>query len=229
MRNSIRRLLAVAFAGAILCLSNCAMYRGKDRPTIANWPPSAASQKPSVKLVFVEHVHYANGATVPQYVSPFIGEAKRKELMARDLKEMGKNVHRAFEESGLVTLASEEAAKTDYTVEIRFQSHEKFSEANAFLTGFFGFIPPAKARITMTEVAIVKDAAGKEIGKIEKSETLSFWMQLFLIFYAPFAWPTTVANASLYDLGRAIVLDANAKGLLLPVTVAAPPSGAPPI
>ncbi len=224
MGHIARKLSTFVLAGAVLFLNHCAMYRGKDRPVIANWPPAAPSQKPSVKLVFVEHVHYANGTTVPQYVSPFIGEAKRKELMARDLEEMGKNVHRAFEESGLVTLVPEGSAKADYTAEVRFRSHEKFSEANAFLTGFFGFLPPTKTRLILTETATIKDAAGKELGKLEKSETLSFWMQLFLIFYSPFAWPTTVGNASLYDLGRAIVLDANAKGLLLPVVVAAPPS-----
>ena len=58
--------------------------------------------------------------------------------------------------------------------------------ASAFITGFTLFVIPGKYSNEITMETVFKDGTGNVLGRIEKRETITTWMQLFLIVAVPF-------------------------------------------
>jgi hypothetical protein len=89
------------------------------------------------------------------------------------------------------------------------------ARASGFLCGFTLGMIPAVVRENIIAVTTFRDRAGKELGSIRQSEMVSEWMQLFLIFAMPFRdEPQSIARSVYYDLNRATLEQAQAKGIL---------------
>ena len=78
---------------------------------------------------------------------------------------------------------------------------------------------PDKIEYSPTVTAVFKDRQGNIIGTFKKSGNVSIWIVFFLVFAMPFVdgfvdGPNTVAEGMFYDLHRAIINEAHAKGVL---------------
>jgi hypothetical protein len=74
---------------------------------------------------------------------------------------------------------------------------------------------PGYAKENVIMVTTFRDQAGKELGSIRKSETLSFWIQLFLVAVMPFREePQAIVRDTYYDLNRATLDQARTNGFL---------------
>ncbi len=186
-------------------LSGCASFRDDNRKTITSWPLQHPDSKPSINLN-VTGKAWINEKEVPadKVESDYGGQWRAQ-------------TSKAFEESGLfsaVRLGGTNLAEIQ--ANIQFEQRHRFSETLSFLLGFtFGLsslVIPQKASTTYMIMASFKDKDGHLIGSSNQSETVSTWMQLFLLFAMPFRdGPETTATAALYDLNRIVLQDIHDK------------------
>ena len=73
---------------------------------------------------------------------------------------------------------------------------------------------PAKSQDEFTVKTTLKNKHGQDLGTFAKKDTVSIWIELFLIFLMPFNWPNTVVTELLYDLNRDTINQAFGAGLL---------------
>jgi hypothetical protein len=104
----------------------------------------------------------------------------------------------------------------DFQADVQFEQRDEFSEKLSFVLGFtFGLaslVFPQKTSTAYVVMATFKDKDGHAIGSSKQSETVSTWIQLFLLFAMPFRdGPDAMAAAALYDLNRAVIQDVHEK------------------
>ncbi len=192
-----RRLVAVA---TLLAFSTgCVMVRAGELPRVAPWPPAAAPSKKTVSLTVASGTNVINGA--PAEVPPAIA-AKRRELMQAE-----------YVGSGLFSTVVAEGQPADVRAEVLISEDGHASQALAFICGLTMFLVPARAEGRMTMQTTFKNSDGDVLAKLEKSETTTMWMQLFLIFAMPFNRPITVGNEAFEDLSRATLSEGHAQGI----------------
>ena len=124
---------------------------------------------------------------------------------------------KAYIESGLFTQINLSKEPADLRAEIEYteEGNMALARASGFLCGFTLGMIPAVVRENIIAVTTFRDWAGKELGSIRQSEMVSEWMQLFLIFAMPFRdEPQSIARSVYYDLNRATLEQAQAKGIL---------------
>jgi hypothetical protein len=186
-------------------LTGCASFRDDNRKAITSWPLQNFDKKPSISITLSGKA-WINEKELPadKVETNYSGQWRAQ-------------TSKAFEESGLfsaVKLGMTNSA--DLQVDIQFEQREKFSETLSFLLGFtFGLsslVIPQKGSTTYTVMASFKDKDGHVIDSSKQSETVSTWMQLFLLFAMPFRdGPEAMATAALYDLNRAVLQDVHEK------------------
>jgi len=138
----------------------------------------------------------------------------RQDASQRAIEAWQEAAAKAYKDSGLFSDVKTGAAETDLRAEIHFIDRGEGNAALAFLSGFTMTLIPANGQDEFTMKTTLKNKAGQDLGTFEKKETLSFWIQFFLIFIMPFNWPNTVATEILYDLNRATINQAFGAGLL---------------
>lgn len=76
----------------------------------------------------------------------------------------------------------------------------------AFLSGLTLLLLPANAKDELTMTTVLRDKTGNELGTYTKSQQLSTWIQLFLVF----ATPVSIAKSDdyIYELGLATLQEA---------------------
>lgn len=161
-----------------LSLTGCLSYSHHDLAQVQQWPLTApaAEAKPSV-YVRLNGEYLLNG-------SPRAGGV--------DVARWEKILVDSYAASGAVASATVTKAQSDVYVYATLTNHEKGSMPLAFISGFtFGIIPTTFDN-KLTLKTVYKDRDGKVLGQVEKSETITTWIQLVLIFATPF-------NASLDD------------------------------
>jgi hypothetical protein len=176
----------------------CAMSRAGQLPEIASWPPSGPGDARSVSLML------SGESTVND---------KEHEVSAQFLKTWKESTTKAYEDSQLFASVIPEAAATDRRVEIKVMDRGTYSAGLSVLTGFTLFLIPSKSTDEVTVSTTVKDRDGAVLGTYSKTETLTMWQQLFLVFAMPVKSPSSVTKSTIYDLSRATIAEAHAAGV----------------
>jgi hypothetical protein len=131
----------------------------------------------------------------------------------KTMKDWRKQTVKAYEDSGMFLEVTDGADDADFHAEVMIVDRGKPNAFLAFITGLTLYVIPSKATDEFTVKTTISDRDGKTVGTFEKSETVSLWQQLFLVFAMPFNWPSSVAKEALYDLNRATISDAHAHGI----------------
>jgi hypothetical protein len=194
MRRSLRSITLLL--PALLCCAGCAAFRGADSKT--PWPPTAGASKKSLSLVV------ASSGTM---------NGKPAEPLPAMTTKWREYAHDAYQESGLFSAVVPEGAPADLRAEIQVKDEGSGSFFGAFICGFTMFLIPATGQDRFTLHTEFKNAQGDVLATVEKSDTVTLWMQTFLVFVAPFKWPGSVTHETLQELHRATLTEAQAKGI----------------
>lgn len=194
------RLWCILFVSVLLSsLSGCAAFRTGETQPQTPWLISKEPGKQSISLL-VSGESSVNGT--------------RQDVPQRMIDAWQAVTEKAYKDSGYLSDVKIGAAETDLRAEIHFTDRGEANQGLAFLSGFTMTLIPANAQGDMVVKTTLKNKEGTELGTFEKKETLSFWIQFFLIFIMPFNWPNTVASEMLYDLNRATIDQAYGAGHL---------------
>jgi hypothetical protein len=125
---------------------------------------------------------------------------------------------KAYTDSTLFSHVGVAKDSSDLVAEIRIREEgsKTLAGISGFICGFTWGIIPGYANATFNMETVFKNSSGNEIGSINKHESVSFWMQLFLVFAMPFRdEPKHVFREVYYDLHRATLDQALKDGYLL--------------
>ena len=191
-------VLLIVLIGSGVFLSGCILVRGGNLEPPGMWPPTSTAEKKALSLT-----------VTAKPVDKSEAGLKRQQLQEGQAQK-------AYMESGLfsqVTL-TKGASALHVNVEYLEEGSQALASISGFISGFTFGIIPGYAEAELITVTIFEDQTGKELGSIRKSETCSFWVQLFLIAVMPFREePQATARGIYYDLNRATIDQAHASGI----------------
>jgi hypothetical protein len=118
---------------------------------------------------------------------------------------------RAYQDSGIFSDIKIGTADTDFRAEINIADRGEGNSVMPYVSGFTMGLIPCSASDTYTLSTTLKDRSGLTLGTIQKQETATLWIQLFLVFVMPFR---SADEDIVYDLNRATILEARGKGHL---------------
>ena len=192
-------VLLIVLIGSGVLLSGCMFVRGGNLQPPTTWPPASTAEKKALSLIVTAKPADESKAG-----------SKRQQLLEGQAQK-------AYIESGLfsqVTLTKDPAA-LHANIEYLEEGNRALASISGFISGFTFGIIPGYAEATLSTVTTFEDQNGKELGSIRKSETCSFWIQLFLIAVMPFREePQATARGIYYDLNRATIEQARMSGIL---------------
>ncbi|MBX3306208.1 MAG: hypothetical protein KF751_09130 [Nitrospira sp.] len=188
--TSGRALHVLVLFVSLSSLSGCASFRSGGTPPPASWPISKEPGKQSISLLVTGEAVVNN---------------ERQDAPQGAIQRWQEAVEKAYKDSGLFSNVTIGAAETDLKAEIHILDRGEVSKGMAFLSGLTLTLVPANARDEMVVTTALRGKEGQELGTYNEKETMSTWIQFFLIFIMPFNWPNTVGTEMLYDLNRAII------------------------
>jgi hypothetical protein len=201
------RLIIVLLCACPFLQSGCAAFRTGQLEEIRSWPLLPNTDKKSIAVL-------VNGKVI-------LGDAL-KEASQAVMKHWTEYTIKAYRESGLfssvtaVSPGETDSQGADLRAEVDVLEKGRDSEVVSFIWGFIsGYtmtIIPANARGDYILETVIKDRNGQTLGSIKKSEGVSFWIQLFLVFLMPTHWPPTVIEQTIVDINRATIIEARSKG-----------------
>jgi PBP1b-binding outer membrane lipoprotein LpoB len=167
-----------SFILAAVLLTGCVSYSQHELPDVKTWPPAAATtaSKPTAFVRTTAQNQVNSGPAVA---------ASGAQVTAWE-----SSVTETFRDSGRFARVSTDKVESDIYAEATLRNNEQFSMASAIITGATFFVIPSTARNTFTLETVFKDKDGKELGRVQKSESVRTWMQLVLIFGIPFQQDT---------------------------------------
>jgi hypothetical protein len=189
-------IIGLAFVSS---LSGCAAFRGGGTEAPQSWPISKTADRPSISLL-VSGEALING--------------EMRDVPQQAIAAWEHVAEKAYRESGVFSDVRIGAADTDLRAEIHMLDRGEASIAMALLSGLTLTLIPTKAEDEMVMKTTLKNKAGRQLGVYEKKETVSTWIQFFLIFMMPFYSPGSVVQEVLYDLNRATINQALQTGAL---------------
>ncbi|TBU82161.1 hypothetical protein DNK06_06510 [Pseudomonas daroniae] len=167
----MKQLLSAILATALLALTGCVSYSNHDLAPLEQWPLAAPAEvKPAAHLK-VESRYLFN----EQNRAGGFDQSNLETLLVQQFKDSGR--------FSAVTTAKEHS---DVYVSVRVTNHERGSMVGAVVTGATFFIIPGRFKNELTMEMQFMGADGNVLGKVEKSESITTWMQLLLIFAVPF-------------------------------------------
>jgi hypothetical protein len=201
---AIRDVPLVVLLQILVFLPGCMMVRAGTLQAPAQWPPNGVAQatKKSVHLAVTAR-HAPGGAPRAMNTAQqdlFQGEAQK-----------------AYMESGLFSgiAASAETADLRAEIEVIEEGNEALASVSGFVSGFTMGVIPGYASERVILVTTMKDKNDKELVRIQKSESISFWIQILLVGVMPFReGPAELFKGVLYDLNRTTLVDAQTNGVL---------------
>ncbi len=207
MMPAASRLIVLLLCACPFLQSGCAAFRTGQLEEIRSWPLLPNTDKRSIAVLVDGKVILGDSHKEPS-------QAQRNHWKEYTIK--------AYRESGLFSSVTEVSpAKTDsqtadLRVEVGVLEKGRDSEVVSFIWGFIsGYtmtIIPANARGDYILETVIKDRNGQTLGSIKKSEGISFWIQLFLVFLMPTHWFPTVIEQTIVDINRATIIEAHSKG-----------------
>jgi hypothetical protein len=200
-RDSFRAAVSLVSVAFVLNTA-CAGFRGGELPETQPWPPSfAAAKKKTVSLVLSpKSSSVVNGQTIdppPNMMTKW-----------REFTE------ETYKDSQLFSAVLGESLPADLRAEVRVTDEGNFSRAAAVFSGLTLTLIPANAVDHFTLHTDFKNAQGQVLASIEKKDSMSTWIELFLIFVLPFKSPASVSESVFHELNRATLAEAHAKGIL---------------
>jgi hypothetical protein len=176
----------------------CASFRVGHLEPPAEWPPkSAAAGKKSIELL----------------VSGKLNINGKEQVMPTDvLHKWQKRIAIAYKDSGLFSEVRFGLVESDYKADIAILDRGDFIQAKVLLSGLTLTLIPSKAYGEFVAQTTVKDREDKTVGVFEKTGGMSTWFQLFLIPAMPFNNPSSIFDEVAYDIHRAIISEAHARG-----------------
>jgi hypothetical protein len=117
----------------------------------------------------------------------------------------------AFVSSGLFSEVSPAAAARGLTAKVRIEASEKLI-GNAWLSALTLYLVPFGRTHSYDLKMELTDAGGRLIAQCERSESVTFWWQTFLVFGWPFQRPLSMAPSVRHDLTRACIAEIAAAG-----------------
>lgn len=190
----LNKLRLLSFFIFLSFLSGCASFRADQLPPITSWPPELTENKKTISLIIAGEA---------------LMKGKHQEVNINMLSKWCEHTVKAYQDSGLFSSVSTGIIDSDIRAEIRIIDQGEGSAGLAFLSGFTFFIIPAYAYDQLSVITTLTDKDGNILGQYSKSEKVTFWMHLFLIFVMPFNSPFSVAGEVLYDLNRATINEAH--------------------
>jgi len=188
-------LFAVRIVIVCTLLSGCIMMRGHDLEPPPTWPLQTDSGGKSIRIQ--------------------IAEEKMKENYATGDLNVSKQAMKAYTDSGLFLRVSS-GGDADITAEVVLSGLEP--RTNGFLRVLNGMtltLIPDRIAYSPTMTTTFRDQQGTVIGTVKKSEDVSLWMELFLLFGMPFVdGPNAKIESVYYDLHRATISQAYAQGMI---------------
>lgn len=176
--------------------AGCASFRAGNVPHFSSLPPTARVERKSISL---------------KVYGAVILNGKIYQCHPTAMKKWRKQTIRAYEDSGLFSEVKEDANELDLYAEVVIVDRGDTNAFLAFITGLTLYLIPSKATDEFTLKTTIKDKDGNILGAYEKSETVTLWQHLLLVFALPFNWPASVAKEALYDLNCATIKEANAQ------------------
>ena len=174
----MKQLLTTLLACALLTLTGCISYSNHDLEPVKQWPPANTLMHKQSAFIKVDTQVLFNGKNRVSNVN----QAALDSLILQQ--------YQGSERFSDVTLSKQ---TSDLYINVRISNNELGNMVSAFITGFTLFVIPGKYSNEITMETIFKDGSGKVLGRIEKRETITTWMQLLLIVAVPF-------NARLDDI-----------------------------
>ncbi len=207
-----RALVPLVFHTVVLSLVACiATFREGTVQPPASWPITTASGKQSISLLIRGERIDKEGLPLKEYRNSF----PTGEMTDWAVKEFQvESIVKAYRDSGLFSDVEIGAFDTDLRAEVHVLRRVQVNELLCitwFLT--LSAVPcssPREFYITTT----LKNRELQSLGTFEQAERATTWMQLFLIFIAPFHWPDTVWDELVYDLNRSILSQAYEEGVI---------------
>ncbi|MFK3799704.1 hypothetical protein [Pseudomonas sp. NPDC088444] len=168
MKRTLKTLLLLVGVS----LTGCVSYSQHDLPVVQNWPlpNKEAAAKPSAYIRFTT-LHTMNGQQTPGGTNPAAWE-----------KVFVDNVKQSERFQSVTT----DKTESDVYVYATLRNQETGSFASAILTGATLYVIPTTFDNKLVLETVYKDRDGKTLGRVEKSETVTTWMQLLLVFALPF-------------------------------------------
>ena len=190
----MRFVLVVCLVGLPL---SCIGFRGNQLGAINGWPP-IIEEKKSISYVVSGKVEI-NG--------------KPTDVQPATMKAWKKHLDEVYRDSGLFSSVKEGFSETDIRAEVEITDVGQGNFALAFLSGLTLCVIPAYASDTITIQTTFKDNKGNILGKVAKQEEVYAWFQILLLPVTPFKSPGSVGEKALCDINRAVLLEAQKKGI----------------
>lgn len=192
-------ILVILVVSSGMFLSGCVIVRADNLHLQETWPPANSIREKAINLSVTAKA--SDGTrTSPSVVQSLESQSQK-----------------AYTESGLFERINLTTEPTDFRAEIEYieEPDRGLSRASGFLFGLILGMIPAVVKQDIISVTTFRDRAGKELGSIRQSETVSVWMHLFLLFAMPFReGPQSTARSVYYDLNRATLEQAHMQGIL---------------
>jgi hypothetical protein len=186
-------LLALAVAGA-----GCAVRGGELAET--PWPLDPPASKKSLSLALT--------------AGPVILNEDPVDVPASMVGIWRKQVEETYVDSGLFASVLESGSPTDLRAEVRISDVGRWSRPLAIVSGLTLYLIPCSGVERFSMRTDFKNADGDLLVSVERSDSVTYWQQMFLVFALPFEMPDTVTRGLLRDLARATLEEAQAKGVM---------------
>ena len=196
--TGIRFSVLTTFVLMACFLTACASFRQGNLQPPHSWPPEAPQEKQTISLIVT-----GEGTINDQ----------RMDVPPVMIQKWQEQVNKAYVDSSLFSEVMVGPADTDLRAEVNVRDIGQGSKGMAFLSGFTLTLFPATGDDIFVVETKIKDKDGQTLGSVYKTETVSLWIQFFLIFIMPFYWPETVAQETLYDINRAVIVEARDDGI----------------
>ena len=180
----------------IVFLSGCASYRGGQVGEITDWPPASPPEKKSISYVITGKTNI-NGT---------VNDALPAAIDAWKVQ-----LEKAYNDSGMFFSVFDGVINSDIRAEVSITNAGEANFVLAFLSGFtFGVIPSYANDEFIVETTF-RDSNGNVLGRVDKKEDVSTWIQILLLPITPFAFPVAAIESAQYDIHRATLIDLNGK------------------
>jgi hypothetical protein len=184
----------------MLCIasmfSGCIMMRGGNLEQPAIWPIQKEAGAKSIRIK--------------------INEDRMNENFSTGDPTVKTQALKAYTDSGLFRRIGTAGDPWDITAEVALSGLEP--RTNGFLRIFNGIsltLIPDRIAYSPTMTTTFRDQEGKVIATIQKSEDVSLWIELFLLFGMPFVdGPGRKIESVYYDLHRATISQAHEQGTI---------------
>ena len=170
------------------------------QPEVTGFPPMDEVSRPTASVV-LELEHRVNGSLFDE------GREETEEALRWQ-------AIRALRESGYFAEVGPVVPNPDLELIIGFELDEDINRFGIFATVLTAFVIPSRTRHAFVLDAIVRSPRTGEKWELRMEDSMRQWMQLFLVFGAPFARQPTVQNEVCENMFRRLAVELHQRQIL---------------